>query len=281
MLEKKYVYNPYPQFIQPENHKKRPAFIRYAMKRAATINITKNKIYSSIREFKNPITGHVLPRKRRLNKHRARALRAISQAMLYHFNIASTLVMASVEKLSDVCGLSTYSSVGNKSITRASRLITDFMEPIGLISCQKIWDKILGMYIPKIICLKPLFFMMFDISQCRLKQIRIKQLQWINKQLVKKGKSKITFFEAKQKAKEKHIQRSLNYRQYKHYINENQNKAIQITQLKKKYARSYILNKLVQKYSIEELCNIGLVNLKKKVNCEYFKLKQLAKHSIP
>ncbi|VFP84077.1 plasmid replication initiator RepA [Buchnera aphidicola] len=281
MLERKYVYNPYPQFIQPENYKKRPAFIRYAMKCAAKLDVARNKIYSSIREFKNPITGCVLPRKRRLNEHRARALRAMTQAMLYHFNISSTLVMASVEKLSDVCGLSTYSNIGNKSITRASRLITDFMEPIGLISCQKIWDKILGTYIPKIICLKPLFFMMFNISQFRLKQIRVTQLKWINKQLVKKGKSQITFFEAEQQAKEKHIQRAFTYRQNKHFFSENQDKAAQIIQLEKKYARSYILNKLVQKYSIKELCNIGLVNLKKKVNSEYLKLKQLAEYSIP
>ncbi|VFP81303.1 Probable replication-associated protein RepA1 (plasmid) [Buchnera aphidicola (Cinara kochiana kochiana)] len=281
MLEKKYVYNPYPQFIQPDNYKKRPAFIKYAMKYAAKMDVAQNEVYLSIRKFTNPITGYILPRKRRLNEHRARALRAMIQAMLYHFNIATTLVMASVEKLSDVCGLSTYSSVGNKSITRASRLITDFMEPIGLISCQKIWDKVLGMYIPKIICLKPLFFMMFNISQFRLKQIRVAQLKWINKYLKKQGKSKITFFEAEQQAKENHIQRALNYRQHKHFISENQSKATQIIQLEEKYVRSYILKKLVQKYSIEELCDIGLINLKRKVNFEYLKLKKLAEYSIP
>ncbi|VFP81872.1 plasmid replication initiator RepA [Buchnera aphidicola] len=281
MIKKKYVYNPYPQFIQPENRKKRPAFIRYAMKCAAQTDVARNEIYYT-NQLKHPVTGCILPpRVRRLNEHRARALRAMVQAMLYHFNIVSTLVMASVEKLSDVCGLSTYSSAGNKSITRASRLITQFMEPIGLISCQKVWDKILKMYIPKIIFLKPLFFMLFNISQNRLEHVRTKQLKWINSQLEKQGKNKITFFEAEEQAKERHIYAALLSRKSKHTIQKQKNKAIKILQLEEKYARSYILNNLVKKYSIKELCNIGLTSLKRKVNYEYFKLIKLAKNSIP
>ncbi|VFP88980.1 Probable replication-associated protein RepA1 (plasmid) [Buchnera aphidicola (Cinara piceae)] len=281
MVKKKYVYNPYPQFIQPENHKKRPAFIRYAMKCAAQTDVARNEIYYT-NPLKNPVTGRLLPpRRRRLNEHRARALRAMVQAMLYHFNIVSTLVMASVEKLSDVCGLSTYSSAGNKSITRASRLITQFMEPMGLISCQKVWDKILKMYIPKIIFLKPLFFMLFNISQSRLEYVRVKQLQWVNNQLKKQGKNKITFIEAEELAKEKHIYSALLFRKSKHTIRKQKNKAIKILQFEEQHARSYILNNLVKKYSTKELCNLGLENLKRKVNCEYFKLIKLAKNSIP
>ncbi|VFP79410.1 plasmid replication initiator RepA [Buchnera aphidicola] len=281
MSERKYVYNPYPQFIQPENHRKRPIFIRYAMERSATIDVAHNKIYLSICNFKNPITGRFLPRKRRLNEHRARALRAMIQAMLYYFNITSTLVMASVERLSDVCGLSTYSSAGNKSITRASRLITEFMEPIGLICCQKVWDKILGMYIPKIILLQPLFFMLFDISQSQLIQIRIAQLQWINIQRIYNRKSQITLFEIEQRAKDKYIQRAFCFRNSKHMFSKQQKKAIEIIRLEKKHAHSHILKNLIKRYSIEELCSIGLINLKRKVNLEYLRLKRLAKHSIP
>lgn len=280
MLKKKYVYNPYPQFVQPENQKKRPAFIRYAMKCAAQTDVARNEIYYTS-QLKNPVTGCIMPRKRRLNEHRARALRAMVQAMLYHFNIVSTLVMASVEKLSDVCGLSTYSQAGNKSITRASRLITHFMEPIGLISCQKVWDKILGMYIPKIISLKPLFFMLFNISETRFEYVRIKQLQWVNSQLEKQKKSKINFFEAEQQAKKQHIYAALSFRKSKHFFKKQKNKAIKIMQLEEKYARSYILNNLVRRYSTQELCEIGLDNLKRKVNFEYFKLRKLTKNSIP
>ncbi|AAR99733.1 replication-associated protein repA1 [Buchnera aphidicola] len=272
---KKYVDNPYPKFVQPKNHKKRPAFIRYAMRCAAQTDVARNELYYT-NPLKNPITGCVLHRKRRLNEHRARALRAVVQAMLYYFNIASMLVMASVEKLSDVCGLSTYSSAGNKSITRASRLITQFMEPMGLISCEKIWDKILGMYIPKIIYLKPLFFMLFDISKIRLKRVRIKQLEWINSQLKKKGEYPITLLEIEKQAKEKHIHSALLFRKSKYIIKKQKNKAKKFLELDEKYAKSYILNNLVKKYSTKELCKLGLTKLKRKVNCEYFRLKKLA-----
>ncbi|WP_075434266.1 plasmid replication initiator RepA [Buchnera aphidicola] len=280
MFKRKYVNNPYPQFTPPRNRKKRPAFIRYAMKCAAETDVARNEVcYTN--QLQNPINGCVVPRKRRLNEHRARALRAMAQAMLYHFNIASTLVMASVEQLSDACGLSTLSKAGNKSITRASRLITHFMEPIGFLSCQKIWDKILGMYIPKIISLKPLFFMSFNISQARLEVVRKKQLQWINNQLKKQGKSAITFFEAERQAKEKHVYSALHFRKSKRVFKKQKNRAMKILQLEEKHARSYILKHLVRQYSIEELCSIGLENLKRKVNCEYFKLRKLAKNSAP
>ncbi|VAX77188.1 plasmid replication initiator RepA [Buchnera aphidicola] len=280
MLKKRYVYNPYPKFIQPGNHKKRPAFIRYAMKRAAQVDVARNEIYCTNR--KNKVSERLIVfRKRRLNEHRARALRAMVQAMLYHFNIVSTLVMASVEKLSDVCGLSTYSSTGNKSITRASRLITKFMEPIGLIKCQKVWDHVLGIYVPKIIFLKPLFFMLFNISKEKFIDIRIKQLHWINNQLIKKNQPPITFPEAEQQAKEKHINFALSFRRSKHFFKKQKNKAFKIIQLEEKHARSYILNNLVKKYSIQELCELGLTNLKRKVNYEYFKLQQLTKFPDP
>ncbi|VFP86695.1 Probable replication-associated protein RepA1 (plasmid) [Buchnera aphidicola (Cinara pseudotaxifoliae)] len=281
MSEKKYVYNPYPQFIQPENHKKRPIFIRYAMERSATIDVAQNKIYLSICNFKNPITGRTLPRKRRLNEHRARALRAMVQAMLYHFNIASTLVMASVEKLSDACGLSTYSSAGNKSITRASRLITDFMEPIGLISCQKVWDKILGTYIPKIIFLQPLFFMLFNISQSQLIQTRIAQLQWINIRRTQQKKFQINLFEVEQKEKDKYIRKAFCFRNSRHMFSRQKKQALKIIQLEEKYARSQILKNLIKRYSVEELCSIGLIDLKRKVDLEYVRLRQLAQHPVP
>lgn len=262
-------------FVPLLNSKKRPAFIRYAMKCALKIDVARHEI-NYTRQLKDLKTGKTIFRLRRLNEHRARAFRAMVQAMLYYFNIASTLVMASVEKLSDQCGLSTKSKAGNKSITRASRLITQFMEPMGFVKCEKVWDKVLGMYIPKMIFLTPLFFLLCNISKMKFKQVRKRQLDWINKKLLKNGLKKITSLEAKRRAKEKHIYYAFQARKFKHVIKKQKNYAIKIIKLKETKARSYILNMLIKRYSIEELCEMGVDALKRQVNIEYFKLRKLA-----
>ncbi|CUR53372.1 Probable replication-associated protein RepA1 (plasmid) [Buchnera aphidicola (Tuberolachnus salignus)] len=276
MSRKQYVYNPYPNFVPVLNSKKRPSFIQYAMKCASNTDVARNEI-NYTRQPKNLKTGKKIVRFRRLNEHRARALRAMVQAMLYYFNIASTLVMASVEKLSDQCGLSTISKAGNKSITRASRLITQFMEPMGFVKCEKVWDKILGMYIPKMIFLTPLFFLLCNISKEKFKKIQIQQLRWINQNLLEKGCEKITLIESKRRAKEQHIYYAFQSRQFKHIAKKKKMYAIKILKLKEKKARSYLLNMLVKRYSIQELSEMGASALKKQVNIEYFKLRKLAK----
>ena len=133
-------------------------------------------------------------------------------AMLCYCNPESNLVEASIEKLSDQFGLSTISKIGNKSITRASRLITHFMEPMGFVTCKKIWDKVLGNYMPKMIKLTPLFFMLFDVSEKKLINAKKQQLGWINKNLIIQGIKPITISEAKIKAKEIHMKNLFKYR---------------------------------------------------------------------
>ncbi|AWI49414.1 plasmid replication initiator RepA, partial [Buchnera aphidicola] len=130
MPRKNYICNLKPVFNPPKNEKKRSNFIDYAMKKASEIDVARSKLNYTLLAI-DPKTGNILPRFRRLNEHRACAMRAIVLAMLYYWNTNSNLVEASIEKLSDECGLSTFSNSGNKSITRASRLITDFMEPMG------------------------------------------------------------------------------------------------------------------------------------------------------
>ena len=169
MSRKNYICNLKPVFNPPKNDKKRSNFINYAMKKASEIDVARSMLNYTLLAI-DPKTGNILPRFRRLNEHRACAMRAMVLAMIYHCNIESNLVEASIEKLSDQCGLSTISKMGNKSITRASRLINEFLEPMGFIKCKKEKTKFSSNYIPKKIFLTPIFFMLFHLSQSKINE---------------------------------------------------------------------------------------------------------------
>nr|CAA50611.1 replication associated protein [Buchnera aphidicola] len=270
-----YVYNRNPVFTAPKNNKKRPSFICHAMKKASEIDVARCELNYVIQP-KNIKTGLPLKRFRRLNEHRACAMRAMVLAMLYHFNISSELVQASVEQLSDECGLSTLSKVGNKSITRASRLITNFMEPMGFVTCKKIWDRVLGNYMPKMITLTPLFFMLLGISEKQLINAKKQQLGWINKNLIIKGLKPITVIEAKRRAKDIQIRNLFKYRISKPHFYKKRKNAQRLIALDEKEARQKILRALVAKYSISELTTLGPSGLKKQVNISYHYLRKIA-----
>ncbi|QNS02116.1 MAG: replication protein RepA (plasmid) [Buchnera aphidicola (Pentalonia nigronervosa)] len=276
MLSRKhYICNPNPTFIPPKNNKRRPFFICYAMKKASKIDVARCELNYFL-QIKNAHSFFPKKRFRRLNEHRARAMRAMVLAMLYHFNISSELVQASVEQLSDECGLSTLSRSGNKSITRASRLITHFMEPMGFVTCKKIWDRVLGNYMPKMITLTPLFFMLFDISQKKLENAKKQQLGWINKNLINKGLKPITITDAKIRLKNIHIENILKYRISEHAFHKKKKEAQRLISLDENQARQTILRALLTKYSINELTRMGPRGLKKQVNISYYYLRKIA-----
>ncbi|AEO08935.1 replication-associated protein RepA2 (plasmid) [Buchnera aphidicola str. Ak (Acyrthosiphon kondoi)] len=245
MPRKNYIYNPKPFFNPPKNDKKRSAFICYAMKKASEIDVSRSKLNDTLLPI-DPKTGNVLTRFRQLNKHRACAMKAIVLAMLYYFNINSKLVEASIEKLADECGLSTLSDSGNKSITRASRLISEFLEPMGFVKCKKIQSKSISNYTPKKIFLTPMFFMLCNIPQSKI------NIYLSNK--IKLSKKK----------KERGI-----------FISFSDTKII--SQLDEKTARNKILNALINYYTAGELTKIGPKGLKKKIDIEYSNLCNLYK----
>ncbi|BBI01451.1 replication-associated protein RepA1 (plasmid) [Buchnera aphidicola (Nipponaphis monzeni)] len=275
LYKKKYVYNMFPIFTPPKEQKPRPAFIKYAMSRASMVDVARSELNYTLQP-KSSTTGKKILRKRRLNEHRACAMRAMVSAMLYHFNIVSELVQATVEQLSDECGLSTISKAGNKSITRASRLITDFMEPMGFVTCKKIWDKIVGTYLPKIIRLTPLFFNLFGISVKRLHNAQLQRLGWINKGLIDRGLECITLVEACRRIKDNQICNIFKYRKSKHSFYKQKIKAQKICRLEETEAKQKILRVLVKRYSLVELTTMGPQGLKKQVNIEYYYLRKLA-----
>lgn len=275
LYRKNYVNNNTPVFKPPQGDKTRPSFIRYAMARASEIDVARSEILYVIQP-KNPKTGTIIKRKRRLNEHRACAMRAMVLAMLYHFNITSELVQATIEQLADECGLSTISRAGNKSVTRASRLITEFMEPMGFVICEKIWDKIIGNYMPKMITLTPLFFLLFEVSAQKLNNAKLQQLGWINKCLIDRGLNRITLIEARKRGKDSQIRNVFEFRKKKHFFYRKKRKAQHIFKMDERKVKQKILNLLVQKYTLTELTTMGSEGLKKKVNIEYYYLRKLA-----
>lgn len=244
---KNYIYNPKPVFSPPKNEKKRSTFICYAMKRASEIDVARSNLNYTLLPI-DPNTGNILPRFRRLNEHRACAMRAIVLAMLYYFNINSKLVEASIEKLADECGLSTFSDSGNKSITRASRLINEFLEPMGFIKCRRIKNTSINNYIPKKIFLTPMFFVLCNISQSKINSYLSKQMKLSQKIKKQENKIFISFSDIKI-----------------------------ISQLDEKSARNKILNALIHYYTASELTKIGPKGLKKKIDIEYNNLCKLYK----
>jgi len=242
---KNYIYNPKPVFNPPKNDRKRSTFICYAMKKASEIDVARCDLNYKLLPI-DPKTGNILPRFRRLNEHRACAMRAIVVAMLYYFDIQSNLVQASVEKLADECGLSTFSDSGNKSITRASRLINDFLEPMGFIRCKKIKNKSISNYLPKKIFLTPMFFMLFNISQSKINSYLSKSMKTSQKLKIKEKKIFISFSDIKV-----------------------------MSQLDEKSARKKILNTLINYYTASELTKIGPKGLKKQIDIEYNNLCKL------
>jgi len=241
---KNYIYNRKPCFNPPKNEKKRSAFICYAMKQASAIDVARSKLNHTLLPI-DPKTGNVLTRFRRLNEHRACAMRAMVLAMLYYFNIDSQLVEASIEKLADECGLSTFSDSGNKSITRASRLITEFMEPMGFVRCKKIKTKVMSNYIPKKIFLTPMFFVLCNIPESKINY-------YLKRESLFQGgggqKIFISFSDIKM-----------------------------ISELDEKTVRKKILNALINYYTASELTKIGPQGLKKKIDIEYSNLCKLYK----
>ncbi len=242
---KNYICNLKPVFNPPKNEKKRSNFIKYAMRKASEIDVARNILNYTLLAI-NPKTGNIFPRFRRLNEHRACAMRAMVLAMLYHYNIESHVVEASIEKLSDQCGLSTISKAGNKSITRASRLISHFLEPMGFIKCEREKTRFDSKYIPKKIFLTPIFFMLLHVSKSKINEYLFEYKK--NSEVLKIIEKKI-------------------------FISFSDIKII--LKLDEKSAKNKILNVLINFYTANELTRIGPQGLKKKINIEYNNIRNL------
>lgn len=274
-----YVANPHPVFTPPPQKKQRPAFIRTALKEAERTDVARSEIFYTVQPV-DPETLMPVARERRMNEHRARAIRAVVQALVFHLNIATGMVQASVTAISEECGLSSTSEAGNESITRCCRAI-QHLEYYGILHCENVWDNTLKMNIPKMIWVTDLFFFMLGLEPGRYESARNQQLAWINQGLMAKGEDPITHTEAKRRAKENHIKRAFEHRARQHLAKKQRKNLIKLMAQDEVAARSEILAELVRRYSKEELLALGHAGLKRQVNIRYAQMRKLATTSPP
>jgi incFII family plasmid replication initiator RepA len=269
-----YVSNPNPKFTPPPQKKQRPAFIRAALKQAESVDVARSELFYTLQPI-NPVTLTPVRRERRMNEHRAKAIRALVQACIFHMNIVTGMVQATVTALSDECGLTSKSKAGNASVSRCCRAILH-LEQYGILRCDKVWDKTLGMWIPKMIWVTELFFVMIGLERGKHEAAQRQQLAWVNQGLMKDGEEPISITEAKRRAKELHIKRAFEHRQRQHLVKKQHRKAIKLMAQEEVKARSQILTELVTRYSREELQEMGHEGLKKQVDILYYQLRKLA-----
>ncbi len=144
-------------------------------------------------------------RQRHFNKHRARAINALVQAMVYHLNLVSGTIPVSFTTLARESGLATTSAAGNESITRATRAAHD-LAAFGLITYKLLWDKVTRQFFPADIEVTDRFFDMAGSNPQAWEKARNQQLAWINLGLAKKGEKPLTRTEATRRQKEKLVE---------------------------------------------------------------------------
>ncbi|OAJ92812.1 plasmid replication initiator RepA [Vibrio bivalvicida] len=153
------VKNLHPEFVPNQSSGTRPKLVKDACK-----FIQENQIYlwSGFR-----LWSADNQRKRGFNLHLKRAVQVGFEALAYHANILTGVVHSSCTDMADMCGLSTVSENGNKSISRFTRMI-DQLERYHLVRTERIWDREQGMWIPKLIQVTALFWSACGISEARL-----------------------------------------------------------------------------------------------------------------
>lgn len=267
-----YVTNPNPMFIPPKHHKSRPPVIKHAYNLA-----NKRRVYmwEGFAFYKNDVK-----RKRRFNIHRGKAIQAGVLCMIHHFNAISGIVEASCEQMSDMCGLSTYSKAGNKSISRFTRMIAS-LEEYGLLECENIWDRVLGMYIPKIIMPTKLFFRMIGLSLEEFEKGRNQLIGFRKRGLTLDEQEQLTPTEAKRRAKLQFIEKAFNARKKRHSEAKRRRKAKEFVTKSLDEQRSDIANSLISTLTPKEIESLGLDGFKDAVNLKLGQLRNLAKGSPP
>ncbi|MFT4466234.1 MAG: plasmid replication initiator RepA, partial [Sodalis sp. (in: enterobacteria)] len=135
---------------------------------------------------------------------------------------------------------------------------------IGAVLCNRIWDDTTASYIPNIIWVTELFFVLIGYEYGKYLSAQ-QQLSWENQKLRDAGEGPITLTEARRRAKTEHIRRAFDYRTKK------------LARSKQRHqARKHILNDLVKLYSKEELGAMGHVELNRMVTQRYHAMCKLA-----
>ena len=200
-----YVVNPLPAFCRPSHHRHNlPAYNKRLLSSVQSRDITRWVGFYYFDAFHHR-TNRLIERKRHFNRHRARALNALVEAMVYHLNIVSGTVPVSFTTLAREAGLATTSAAGNESITRATRAAQD-LAAFGLITYKLLFDKVTRQFFPADIEVTDRFFDMVGSTANAWASARNQQLAWMNQGLIKKGEKPVTLTEARRRQKEKLVE---------------------------------------------------------------------------
>lgn len=222
------------------------------------------------------MTHELSNNKRGINLHRCRAIDAIMECLAAHVNLMTGKVFMTLGQISDACGLTTYSSKGKPCYSRASRAINEHIEAIGAIHCDRVWDETTGSYIPNIIWVTELFFVLIGYEYGKFLAAQQQQLAWKNQKLRESGNELISLTEARYRAKVQHIKRAFEIRTKKQIFRKQIRRAQKLADMGKQKAQARILNDLVKLYSKEELAAMGHIELKRQIDQRYFAMLKLA-----
>ena len=264
-----YVANKNPEFTPPPNHtKSRPPFIQRCFNFAKKRRVWMWEGFAFYRKDAK--------RQRRFNRHRAQAIQAGVLCMTHHLNIVSGLIEASCTDMAAMCGLSTISNAGNLSITRFTRMIDD-LETFGIIKTEKVWDRVMGTWIPKMIWVTDLFFLMIGINVEEYHAAQNQQLGYLKSKLTTlEEKEQLTITEAKRRKKQQFIQKAFESRQQKHAVKRLKKQAKDFLEKDLDEQRSEIANNLTKQLSPEELKGLSLNDFKALVNARLGQLRRLS-----
>lgn len=266
-----YVANPNPSFVPPKHHKSRPMFLIKAFNYASTRKVWYWEGFSFYKKHAG--------RQRRFNLHRGRAIQSGTLCMIHHVDIVTGLVHASCEQMADMCGLSTYSKRGNKSITRFTRMIDD-LEKFYLVKTEKVWDRVLGQWIPKMIWLTDLFWRMVGLNEIEYHSAQNQQLGYRKRGLSLKEQENLTVTEAKRLSKKKFIEAAFNRRKKAHQRSKERRAAKTFSELPLDRQRSEIAHNLTKLLTKEELDELGLEGFRIEVNIQLGKIRNLLNNPL-
>lgn len=261
-----YVKNSAPRFVVPEHHAARPKFLCKAFNYARTRRVWMWEGFAYLR----PHTK----RSRAFNRHRAQAIQAGVECMLHHVHITSGMVQASCEQMADLCGLSTVSAAGNKSITRLTRMIDD-LEAFSLIETERVWDKTLGMWIPKLIWVTKLFWRMVGLPFEEYQTAQNQQLGYMKRGLLLSEQEQLTLTEARRRAKQQFIERAFEARRRRHQTKRAERRAKALDGLGLDEQRGTLANDLMRRLRPEERAELGLEGFRQLVDRELGRIRSL------
>lgn len=177
------VHNPNPTFSAPAHHShKLPFVLQGAIENASGRDLTGDVVF---------YTNLPLERQRRIYEARRKAINAAITGILYFVNIVSREVHASAEQLADLCGLSTVSAAGNKSITRLTRALV-MMKGLGLVQYKRRFDRLTRKYFPAEIVVTETFIELVGISPEAWQKAVDQKLNYFNAKNSKKLGKAIT-----------------------------------------------------------------------------------------